>query len=98
MLDEPLRPPDVRRLLRTLVPEALRVRHHAQERMRERGVNMAEVLHVLMAGAAQEGEWENGEWRYRVHARHVVVVVSFVEDEVTGTTQIEVHVVTVITR
>lgn len=64
--------------------------------MRERGITIAEVLRVLMAGAVQEGEWENGEWRYRVRAHDIVVVVSFVEDEATGTTQVQVEVVTVI--
>ncbi len=39
-------------------------------------------VNVLRLGIAREGEWENGEWRYRFETRTMCVVVSFISDEV----------------
>ncbi len=36
---------------------------------------MADVVHVLRAGVVEPAEWINGQWRYRVRAQKLYVVV-----------------------
>ena len=50
---------------------------HAEERMRERGISTVDCINVLRGGVADEGEYENGSWRYRVRTPKMCVVIRF---------------------
>jgi hypothetical protein len=36
-----------------------------------------DAINVLRAGRFDPAEWENGDWRYRVHTQRFCVVVAF---------------------
>jgi hypothetical protein len=51
---------------------------HARNEMRADGMDSPDVLNVLRAGRVfEDGEYQNGSWRYRVHTEFFCVVVAF---------------------
>ena len=43
-------------------------------------MSTVDCLNVLRGGSVEEAEYENGEWRYRVHTGKMSVVVRFEDD------------------
>lgn len=54
---------------------------HAREQLITRGLDDQDVVNVLRAGWAENGEFENGSWRYKVRTSRIVVVVTFLDDD-----------------
>lgn len=55
--------------------------HFLREAAKDR-IDILDVANVLRCGIVQEGEWENGGWRYQVRTQKFCVVVAFeAEDE-----------------
>lgn len=79
MLPEPLRPPEVKKLIRQIIGKGIVTysQPHAEERMRERGITTVDCINVLRGGVVAEGEYENGSWRYRVYTAKMCVVIRF---------------------
>lgn len=76
---EPLRPPEIRKLIRQILGRGIVTysQPHAEERMKERGISRVDCVNVLRGGFAAEGEYENGSWRYRVRTAKICVVIRF---------------------
>lgn len=79
MLPEPLRPPEVKKLVLQIIRRGVVTysQPHAEERMRERNISTVDCINVLRGGVTEEGEYENGSWRYRVHTAKMCVVIRF---------------------
>ncbi len=60
-------------------------RAHAVERMFERKIPIAQVERVLRAGVVTGPELENGEWRHRVSAMEIGIVVAVYDNVVVVT-------------
>lgn len=79
--------PDVTKSLRateakTLIREILangtvRFTKHALDELRKDGLHEADALSALRSGTVGEGEYEGGEWRYRVTGLLAIVVAAF---------------------
>jgi len=82
-MDQPLRAPEAKKLLRKILDggEVTYSQPHAIERMRERGISLADCLNVMRAGVMQEAQLENGGWRHRIETAKIVVVVEFLSDD-----------------
>lgn len=79
---EPLSPPNARKLIRAILERGeVRFSKHAQAEMKNDRLLVNHCLNVLRGGIVEPGEWENGSWRYRVHAGLVWVVVTFRSEE-----------------
>lgn len=76
---EPLRPPEVKKLIRRIIVNGIvtYAQPHAEMRMKERGITTVDCINVLRGGVSEEGEYENGSWRYRVRTAKICVVVRF---------------------
>lgn len=83
MLEEPLKPSQVKTLIRFILSEGevTYSRLHAEERLRKWGLSTVDCVNVLRGGAVDEGEYENGSWRYRVHTPRICVVVRFESED-----------------
>lgn len=84
MFKEPLRPSDAKKLIRSILKAGIvtYAQPHALERMRERQMDMLDCTNILRGGKINEGEYENGSWRYKVETGKMSVVVTFLaEDE-----------------
>lgn len=79
MLPEPLRPTEVKRLIRQIIGKGIVTysQPHAETRMQERGITTVDCVNVLRGGVVEEGEYENGSWRYRVRTTRMCVVIRF---------------------
>ncbi len=77
-MDEPLSPPEAKRLIREILAggEVVSSRH-ATEEMKNDDLTMVDCINVLRGGVVEPAEWENGTWRYRVHTQRIWVVVAF---------------------
>jgi hypothetical protein len=80
--NEPLRPPDTKKLIRKIMKDGSvsYAEPHALERLAKHKMSMLDCTNILRAGMAREGEWENGEWRYQIYTGKMTVVIRF-EDE-----------------
>jgi hypothetical protein len=77
-VNEPLPAAVVRRLAKAIVVAGTVIySSHALSEMVKDKLTKADVERVLRGGAAGEGEWENGSWRYRMWTPGIVVVMSF---------------------
>lgn len=78
MLDEPVSPPAARKLIREIVTTGtVTFTDHALRELDKDGISEARALTLLRGGIVEPGEWENGEWRYRVRASGAYLVVAF---------------------
>lgn len=84
MLTEPLRPPEVKKLIRKILSSGFVTysQPHAEDRMRQRKISTVDCVNVLRGGAVAEGEYENGSWRYRVYTQRMCVVIRFESEEI----------------
>jgi hypothetical protein len=75
---EPLSPTEAKRLVREILADGLFVVcPHAQDECRKDKLTDVDLVNVLRGGVYEEGEWENGSWRYRVRTARMLVVVRF---------------------
>lgn len=82
MLNEPLKRTETKKLILSILKDGdvSFAQPHALERLEKHGMSTLDCLNVLRGGTVEEAEYENGEWRYRVHTVKMTVVVRF-EDE-----------------
>jgi hypothetical protein len=77
-MNEPLRADAVKRLVRVILEDGLiSFTSHADKEMRADELAKVDVENVLRGGVASEGEWENGQWRYRMYTQRIAVVIAF---------------------
>jgi hypothetical protein len=77
-VDEPLIPSEVKRLARECLEAGTFVlSDHAADRLRERGLDVQDVMNVLRGGVPQPGEFVEGTWRYPILTSRMGVVVAF---------------------
>jgi hypothetical protein len=77
-MNEPLRADAVKRLVRQILEDGLvSFTGHAEREIARDDLSMVDVENVLRGGVASEGEWENGQWRYRMYTQRIVVVIAF---------------------
>lgn len=79
MLNEPLRRPQAKALIREILSrgEVTYSKPHAEERLKKWRLTTLDCVNVLRGGVVAEGEYENGSWRYRVYTQRISVVVRF---------------------
>lgn len=79
MLPEPLDPPHAKKLIREILNKGVVTysRPHAEEQMIKRRISTVDCVNVLRGGIVQNGEYENGSWRYRVCTPKMCVVARF---------------------
>jgi len=82
MLNEPLRPNEAKKLIRSILKDGFVTysQPHAMERLEKHGMSTTDCINILRGGTVEEAEREYGEWRYRVHTGKMTVIVRF-EDE-----------------
>lgn len=81
-MSQPLRPDQIKRLLaRVLVSGRVTYSGHARQEMAADGLEITGIASVLRGGWSDEAEFENGEWRYRVHTRTACVVVAILAED-----------------
>jgi hypothetical protein len=62
-------------------PNCFSYGQHFKRRLVERRMSLGDVLNVLHGGwILRDGEFENGEWRYRVETGKMTVVIAFLND------------------
>jgi hypothetical protein len=77
-MNEPLRADAVKRLVRDILEDGLvSFTSHADREVARDDLSNVDVENVLRGGVASEGEWENGQWRYRMYTQRIVVVIAF---------------------
>ena len=80
-LQEPLSPADARRLLLDILSRGEVVSsRHANDEMAVDGLDMVDCVGVLRSGVVEPADLERGTWRYRVRARGVCAVISFMSE------------------
>jgi hypothetical protein len=78
LMREPLDAAKVKKLLLALLEEGtVEFSAHARREMAEDHVTEGEVMGVLRGGVAEPGEFERGDWRYRIRRSRIYVVVTF---------------------
>lgn len=78
MLDEPLSPPEARRLIREIIENgSVSFSKHAEEEMAKDNLTMVDATNALRGGVVGPGEFENGSWRYRVRTARIAVIAAF---------------------
>jgi hypothetical protein len=76
--DVPLREVEARQLLNHILMEGQVVfSRHALHEMAKDHMIEQDTIHVLRAGRFDPAEWENGDWRYRIHTQRFCVVAAF---------------------
>lgn len=77
-MNEPLRADAVKRLVRQILEDGhVSFTSHAEQELAKDDLSMVDVDNVLRGGVASEGEWENGQWRYRMYTQRIEVVIAF---------------------
>lgn len=62
-------------------PNCFSYGNHFRKRLLERRMSLGDILNVLHGGwILMEGEFENGEWRYRVETERMAVVITFLDN------------------
>lgn len=78
MLEEPLSPPEARRLIREIIENgSVSFSKHAEQEMAKDNLTMVDATNVLRGGVIDPGELENGSWRYRARTARIAVIVAF---------------------
>lgn len=76
--DLPLREVEARQLLTRILAEGSIVfSRHALDEMANDQMVEQDAINVLRAGRFDPAEWENGDWRYRIHTQRFCVVAAF---------------------
>lgn len=80
-MNEPLSAPKARRLIREIADRGrVRFTRHALAEMAGDPLGAIigpEIESVLRGGVVEEGEFENGSWRYRVRTGQICAVIAF---------------------
>jgi hypothetical protein len=77
-MNEPLRADAVKRLVRDILEDGfVSFTRHADQEMLADELAKVDVENVLRGGVASEGEWENGQWRYRMYTQRIAVIIAF---------------------
>lgn len=75
---EPLKPPDAKKLARSIVENGdVEFSGHALREMDKDELHSTDCLNLLRGGVFEPPEFINGEWRYRVTTPRICVVASF---------------------
>ena len=75
---EPLKAHQVKALVRDVLKEgSTSFGKHAYEEMEKDDISEQDVANVLRRGSPQDGEWENGSWRYEVVSTRFTVIITF---------------------
>ena len=84
MLSEPLRPPEAKKIILTILTQGIVTysQPHAEEQMKKRRISTVDCVNVLRGGVVNEGEYENGSWRYQVRTPKICVVIRFESEEI----------------
>jgi hypothetical protein len=64
-------------------PENIRFSRHALVELKNDDLTLTDALNLLKSPASKihlEGEWENGNYRYRLETLNILVVVGFWQD------------------
>jgi hypothetical protein len=78
VLTEPLSPPAAKRLIQWILQGgSVGLSRHAEQEMAKDNLTMVDVTNILRGGVVEQGEFENGSWRYRVRTARIAVVVAF---------------------
>lgn len=78
MMQEPLSPPDARKLAQEILAGGgVRYSKHALDEMDADGLTREQVHQVLRGGIVEPAELERGTFRYRIRAGNIMVVVAF---------------------
>jgi hypothetical protein len=73
-----LREVEARQLLNRILADGQVVfSRHALDEMSNDQMVEQDVIDVLRAGRFDPAEWENGNWRYRIHTQRFCVVAAF---------------------
>jgi len=80
--NEPLSPPEAKKLIRRILEKGSVgfSKPHALDELAKDGYGTVDATNCLRAGIVEQGEWENGRWRYRVRTNRLLAVIQF-EDE-----------------
>src|SRR5688500_1497154 len=80
-LNHPLDRPTSKKLIRAVLQHG-EVTHskHAREEMAKDKITIVDVTNVLRGGWCNDGECENGGWRYQVRTNSMCVVVEFLSE------------------
>lgn len=77
-LIEPLKPHETKRLIRQILESGnVSFSPHAEKELAKDKLTMVDATNVLRGGTVDEGELENGSWRYRVRTQRIAVIVAF---------------------
>ncbi len=77
-LEEPLDPPDARKLIRRILESGRVVwTGHVKQRMGEHNLTALDCVNVFRAGVVEPPEMERRSWRYRVRGAHICLVAAF---------------------
>jgi ABC-type multidrug transport system ATPase subunit len=79
---DPLRAHEARDLVRKIVREGsiIPTKHFKEEAAKDH-LTILDATNVLLGGAVDEPEYENGSWRYRVRTHRIEVIVAFESEE-----------------
>ncbi len=64
-------------------PQNVRFSRHATTELENDGLTIMDAINVLKSSASkivQDGEWENGNFRYRLETSNLLIVVGFWND------------------
>lgn len=77
-MDEPLTPAAAKKLIKEILKSSeAAMSRHALEEMEKDNLIVGDIINVIRGGIVEEGEFENGSWRYRVRTAKIVAVVCF---------------------
>ncbi len=81
-MDEPLRPPKARKLIRKILKEGIvhYSKPHAIQRLQERDISMVDCENVLLGGVVGEAELDKGSWRYPVRTARFEIIVQLLSE------------------
>jgi hypothetical protein len=81
IMNNRLTPIQARRIIQSCLQTGdIYFRKHAVDQMFDRRIPSVKIMHVLGAGVVTGPEWENGEWRHRVSAGKIAVVVAIYDN------------------
>ena len=77
-MHHPLDPPAARELIRSILSNgSVNFSRHALQEMAKDLLAEVDIINVLRGGVVDQGEFENGSWRYSVRTQRINVVIAF---------------------